>query len=137
MVMRYSKSQSGFLPSDTDYGERTPGDLVEISDELYLSLLDVQSNGKVIVADDDGYPYLSDPPPKTKEQNIADAKSEKERRMQRINSKTQIWQTQLLLGMITDEDKVSLTVWMKYAQKLQATDISDAPDVDWPDEPSV
>ncbi|EPX8934733.1 tail fiber assembly protein [Morganella morganii] len=49
--------------------------------------------------------------------------------------KTQLWQTQLMLGIITDEDKASLREWMLYVQKVQVTDISPAPDIDWPQKP--
>lgn len=51
------------------------------------------------------------------------------------NGVTQAWQTQLLLGIITDEDKASLTKWMKYIQAVQATDLTDAPDISWPEKP--
>lgn len=51
------------------------------------------------------------------------------------NQKTQLWQTQLMLGIITDEDKASLTEWMLYVQKVQAVDTSTAPDIIWPEKP--
>lgn len=51
------------------------------------------------------------------------------------NSITQAWQTQLLLGIITDADKASLTAWMKYIQAIQAMNISDAPEIIWPQKP--
>lgn len=51
------------------------------------------------------------------------------------NQKTQMWQTQLIIGIITDEDKASLTKWMLYVQKAQAVDTSAAPDIIWPEKP--
>ncbi|CNI48729.1 tail fiber assembly protein [Yersinia pekkanenii] len=48
------------------------------------------------------------------------------------SQKTQFWQTQLLLGMITDTDKAALVAWMGYVQQLQALDVSNAPDIEWP-----
>lgn len=51
------------------------------------------------------------------------------------NSVTQAWQTQLLLGIITDEDKATLTKWMKYIQAVQAKDLTNAPDISWPVKP--
>ncbi|MBS6436794.1 MAG: tail fiber assembly protein [Pantoea sp.] len=51
------------------------------------------------------------------------------------NGITQAWQTQLLLGIITDEDKVSLTAWMKYIQAVQAVNITEAPEIIWPPKP--
>jgi hypothetical protein len=48
---------------------------------------------------------------------------------------TQAWQTQLILGIITDGDKESLTKWMQYVQAVQAIDESDAPEINWPEKP--
>ncbi|HAT1515789.1 TPA: tail fiber assembly protein [Morganella morganii] len=48
---------------------------------------------------------------------------------------TQLWQTQLILGIITEEDKASLKEWMLYVQKVQAVDVSTAPDIVWPVKP--
>ncbi|TDB61666.1 tail fiber assembly protein [Photorhabdus khanii] len=49
--------------------------------------------------------------------------------------KTQIRQTQLILGIITDEGKAELIEWMLYAQKIQAVDPSTVPDIQWPKTP--
>ncbi|WP_350646375.1 tail fiber assembly protein [Morganella morganii] len=56
--------------------------------------------------------------------------------MTEARQKTQLWQTQLMLGIITDGDKATLKEWMLYVQKVQATDVSAAPDIDWPQKPS-
>lgn len=63
------------------------------------------------------------------------AASEKAARVSEANGITQAWQTQLLLGIITDADKATLTAWMKYVQAVQATDVSGAPDISWPTKP--
>ncbi|WP_316376011.1 tail fiber assembly protein [Enterobacter kobei] len=46
-----------------------------------------------------------------------------------------LWQTELQLGIISDEDKASLIAWMNYIKAVQAVDTSKAPDVTWPDKP--
>lgn len=53
------------------------------------------------------------------------------------NGVTQAWQTQLLLGIITEADKAALTKWMKYIQNVQAVDISQAPEISWPVPPEI
>lgn len=63
------------------------------------------------------------------------AASEKAARVSEANSISQAWQTQLLLGIITDADKALLTSWMKYIQAVQAADITNAPDISWPERP--
>jgi hypothetical protein len=130
--MRYSSSASGFYPEDIDYGSNSPNDLVTISHDLYLSLLEGQSSGKVITAGDDGMPFLADPPAPTAAELVTAAERKKVSILQSINAKTQIWQTQLVLGMISDIDKATLIIWMKYAQAICAIDASTAPDIEWP-----
>jgi hypothetical protein len=68
--------------------------------------------------------------------NVAEAARHKAELISQANSATQAWQTQLSLGIITDADKVLLTVWMQYIQMVQAVDVSTAPDISWPQMPA-
>lgn len=71
-------------------------------------------------------------------QQAADVKSaagQKSALISEANGVTQAWQTQLLLGIITDEDKASLTEWMKYIQAVQAVNVQEAPTINWPQKP--
>ncbi len=74
-------------------------------------------------------------PAPTHAEVVVEAKRRKSQILLTINETTQLWQTQLALGIITDEDKATLTLWMKYAQEVQAIDTSAAPDITWPTEP--
>ncbi|MDI9766432.1 tail fiber assembly protein [Pantoea dispersa] len=74
-------------------------------------------------------------PEPTKDEYISQAEAMKSSLMSEANSHTQPWQTQLMLGIISDDDKSSLVEWMRYYQKLQAVDTSAAPDISWPEEP--
>lgn len=68
--MFYSKKTKGFyLPEVHD--KNIPDDAVEIADEEYSALLNGQAIGKQIIADDNGYPILADPPSPTPEEVIA------------------------------------------------------------------
>lgn len=66
---------------------------------------------------------------------VRKAAAEKTARISAANTRTQAWQTQLLLGIITDADKATLTAWMKYIQAVQATDLTSAPAINWPEKP--
>ncbi|PIF21755.1 tail fiber assembly protein [Candidatus Pantoea floridensis] len=66
---------------------------------------------------------------------VSDAVAKKSALIIEANSVTQAWQTQLLLSIITDVDRASLTRWMQYIQEVQATDESGAPDINWPEKP--
>lgn len=65
--MFYSKSTSGFYSRDI-HGDNIPADAVEITAEQHAALLEGQSQGKIISADENGHPILIDPPPLTAEQ---------------------------------------------------------------------
>lgn len=112
-----------------------PNDVVSVDDETYQAIMNGVSDGKVWGPDATGNPELVDPPAPTQEETIALAEDKKSQLLQEINSKTQIWQTQLALAIITDADKASLIAWMKYAQVVQSVDTSKAPDVMWPTSP--
>lgn len=71
----------------------------------------------------------------SKEELIAKADEQKQQILQSVNTTTQMWQTQLTLGIITDDDKVSLTAWMKYTQAVDAVDTTTAPEIVWPTTP--
>ena len=68
--MFYSKSTGGFYTREI-HGDNIPGDAVEITEAEHAALIEAQSQGKRIVADENGYPILQDPPPPTAEQIVA------------------------------------------------------------------
>lgn len=61
MTKYYSKSNNGFYTSEIN--DSIPSDAVRIANEVWVSLLDGQANGKVIQPDADGNPALFDPVP--------------------------------------------------------------------------
>ncbi|MGX9272063.1 tail fiber assembly protein [Pantoea ananatis] len=67
---------------------------------------------------------------------VASADAEKRARISEAGSVTQVWQTQLALGIISADDKAQLTAWMRYIQQVQATDTASAPDISWPEKPA-
>ncbi len=58
----YSPGTNWFYKSDI-HGDNIPSDAVEITAEQHAALLQGQSQGLVITADENGYPVLIDPPP--------------------------------------------------------------------------
>lgn len=60
--MYYSKSTGGFYLQEI-HGDNIPADAVEITQDQHQALIDGQSAGKVITADNAGFPVLQDPPP--------------------------------------------------------------------------
>ena len=68
--MFYSPTTGGFYTREI-HGDNIPADAVEITVEEHQALIEGQSMGKVIVADENGRPILQDPPPPTPEQIVA------------------------------------------------------------------
>lgn len=60
--MHYSKTTGGFY-NHAFHGDGIPHDAVEITPEHYAALFKGQSEGRQIVAGENGYPILQDPPP--------------------------------------------------------------------------
>ena len=82
-------------------------------------------DGKKWVADDDAK-HAAD---------VAAAEQQKANMLNAANSKISLWQTELQLGIISDEDKASLIAWIGYIKAVTATDTSTAPDIEWPVSP--
>lgn len=62
--MYYSKTASGFYHPEI-HGDHMPADAVQITDTQYAALLDGQSRGEIIGADENGHPILTAPEPPT------------------------------------------------------------------------
>lgn len=70
-----------------------------------------------------------------REAKIIALEKERSTRIAEANSVSAAWQAQLLLGIITEDDKERLTAWMAYVQKIQRVDVLSTPYVTWPDRP--
>ena len=68
--MFYSKTTGGFYTREI-HGDNIAADAVEITVEEHQALIECQSLGKRIVADENGRPILQDPPPPSPEQIVA------------------------------------------------------------------
>ena len=66
----YSPTTGGFYDTAI-HGDNIPADAVEITEAEHAALIEGQSNGKRIVADESGRPILKGPPPPTTEQTVA------------------------------------------------------------------
>lgn len=95
--MFYSKSTGGFYTSEI-HGDNIPDDAVEITEAEHAALLEWQSQGKVIVADESGRPILQDPPPPTAEQI-----------MSRLEARVQFWLDEQARALGYDDIKSAVT----------------------------
>lgn len=68
---------------------------------------------------------------------VAAAEQQKAALLLEAQTTISLWQTELQLGIISDDDKASLIAWMNYIKALQAVDTSAAPDINWPEKPEA
>ncbi|XKD93667.1 tail fiber assembly protein [Morganella morganii] len=103
-----------------------PDDIVAVDGDVMHEYAGIPPGGKRLGADKKGKPAWVDIPPLTHEQYVAIAEAQKQALIAEANQKTQLWQTQLMPGIISEKDKASLKEWMLYVQEVQAVDISTA-----------
>lgn len=130
----YSIITRGFyIQSDMGLYANKPYDLIEIPESDYMSWCN-PPEGYYQVFDDKG-PRL-EPIPAPDYHYIAE--SNRKALLDEAKQAITVWQTKLLMGRkLTDVDTTSLNAWMDYIDVLNDTDISDAPDVQWPTKPAV
>ena len=131
--MFYAQSTGGFYDTAI-HGDNMPDDAVEISTEQHAALLQGQSEGKVIAADENGYPILQDPPTPTTDQMANTARAERDRRIESVRWRIERHNDELALGM---EPTEPLEPLLQYVQDLRGVpQQSGFPgDIDWPVNP--
>ncbi|MXE43315.1 tail fiber assembly protein [Escherichia sp. HH41S] len=71
------------------------------------------------------------------------AEDERDTLLKQVSIMTGEWEKDLLLGLISDEDKENLKAWRIYAKELQAMDLSTITDkatynaINWPERPDA
>ncbi|EHT99948.1 hypothetical protein CKS_1949 [Pantoea stewartii subsp. stewartii DC283] len=76
----------------------------------------------------------------TDAQHAADVEAANQQKQALLDNAAEVtsdWKTELALGIIGDEDKVSLIEWMNYTKAVKAVDTSTAPDITWPTPPAA
>lgn len=84
----------------------------------------------------DGSEWVTD----TEAQHAADveaAEQQKTALLLEARATISLWQTELQLGIISDDDKASLISWLSYIKALQTVDTDAASDINWPISPAV
>ncbi|HHA1902824.1 TPA: tail fiber assembly protein [Enterobacter kobei] len=84
----------------------------------------------------DGKTFTAPPVPElTREEYVGQAESTKVGLLSSAQTTISIWQSELLLGTISDADKANLVAWLAYIKAVEAIDTSTAPDISWPEPP--
>lgn len=136
----YSAKTKGFyLGSDREVYESSsngwPDDAVGITDEKYNALLEGQTVGKIIIADDEGGPVLIDPPELTHDELVSAAEARRKYLMIEIAGSIAPLQDAADMGIATKKEQSKLIELKKYRIHLSRIDTNVAPDIIWPEKP--
>ena len=111
-----------------------PADAVDITENKWRELMSGQEAGKIIAADDTGYPVLLDRPAPTHEQFVAAAEQEKQNRIDEALQSISVISLKLRAGrVLTDAEQLRLDSTLDYIDAVTATDTDTAPDINWPE----
>ncbi|QCZ26140.1 tail fiber assembly protein [Leclercia adecarboxylata] len=115
-----------------------PDDAVEVSNEVFVEFISMPPAGKVR-APVDGLPAWADIPPPTHEELASSARTELQRRIDAANAymNGKQWPGKAALGRLKGDELAGYNAWLDYLDALEAVDVTTAPDITWPDQPTV
>lgn len=135
MKIWFSAELDAFFQSD--WFIEQPGGTIEITTNRFEELMQLQSTGFKISHDENGNPFAVEPPLLTKEETVGYAEQRKAGLLSEAQATISLWQMELQLEIISDEDKARLITWINYMKMLKAIDTSTAPNIVWPTTPAV
>ncbi|HCO1584781.1 TPA: tail fiber assembly protein [Escherichia coli] len=82
---------------------------------------------------------LSSPtqPPKKHDELLREAENERQCLLDSANGLIMNWQSDLLLGIISENNKNNLLLWKEYVNNLMSVDLSLIPEITWPERPEI
>lgn len=136
----YSAKENAFYPEELKQNyidaNTFPDDAVIVGDDIWLTFeVNTPPSGMVRIAGENGLPQWDKYLPLSEDELIKQAQYERTSRLNEVVKYTQNWQSQLMLGIISKNDKASLLKWMNYAQQLQAMEITTTTDLIRPEKP--
>lgn len=120
MATYYSASRGGFL--DSALFSALPDDAVSITAEQHQALLAGQGGAEIILADDEGRPVLSAPPPPSPEQRAAAERGWRDSRLTSVQWLRDRHRDELELGREPTLSAIEFEELLAYIQSLR----------DWP-----
>ncbi|ETS31174.1 tail fiber assembly protein [Photorhabdus khanii] len=136
----YSAKTNAFYPIELKQNYiasgSLPDDIIEVSDDIYQEYAANNApEGKYRIAGENGLLEWADIPPATKEELQQYAKNKKQQLILGASEQIAPLQDAVDLGIATEAEKEVLLSWKKYRVMLNRTDIKQAPDIEWPEEP--
>ncbi|NHB61195.1 tail fiber assembly protein [Photorhabdus sp. RW14-46] len=136
----YSAKTNSFYPMELEQNYiasgSLPDDIIEVGIDIYQEYAaNNVPEGKYRIAGQNGLPEWADTPPPTKEELQQYVESKKQQFIVEASQQIAPLQDAVDLGIATQEEEAALLVWKKYRVMLNRIDISQAPDIEWPEQP--
>lgn len=113
-----------------------PENAKEVGEMDFQNLMAGQSENKVITADEAGYPVLSERETDHHIDAVKQAETEKALRMAAAAEAIAPLQDAVDIGMATEDEVGRLKAWKACRVLLNRVDVSEAPDITWPEIPA-
>ena len=114
-----------------------PDDAFTLSEQHAVEFMAAAPQGKMMAAGIDGLPAWIDLPPPTDAELLEQAQQRKASLLNQAQSVISIWQTKLLLGRISEQEKASLNAWLDYIDDLSSAEFHSVADIKWPTPPAA
>ncbi|MFO3903843.1 tail fiber assembly protein [Enterobacter hormaechei] len=116
-----------------------PADGVDVTDAVAAEFTGQPPQGKIIGLGSDGMPAWVDVPPLTPEQQIAAAEAERQSLIAQVNQhiSSKQWPGKAAIGRLKGDELEQYNLWLDYLDALEAIDVTTAPQITWPDQPTV
>ncbi|MCC8460329.1 tail fiber assembly protein [Photorhabdus aegyptia] len=136
----YSAKTNAFYPVELEQNYiasgSLPDDIIEVSIDIYQEYAANNApEGKYRIAGQNGLPEWADIPPPTKEELQQYVESKKQQFIMEASQQIAPLQDAVDLGIATKEEEAALLGWKKYRVMLNRIDISQASDIEWPEQP--
>lgn len=129
MVVNLALFDDAGVPDDFDFGYG-PG-------TIWVDVTGMEIDAQIGFKYEDGN-FIKPPTPQpTREELILRAENDRYYLLQNANQVFVSWQTKLLLNRATEEEKAILNQWLDYFDNLRQLDLSNAPDIEWPEQPPI
>ena len=136
----YLFMNKGFYPIEFKENYISTGvsfdDAVEISADIYAEFSQSAPVGKMLGANDQGYPSWVDSPQPSHNELVSQANSKKSQLKSVADSEIE-WRQDAIDDKNANEKEIAdLTAWRKCRVALMRIDTSKAPDIEWPTAPA-
>lgn len=136
----FSALKNAFYPFSLENEYRSAGswpeDGVVVSESVFFEYTKEPPSGKRRSFDSKKLPAWVDLAALTHDESVSQAKTVQNGLISSAKQVISIWQSELLLGEISDADKSSLKEWITYIKAVSSVDINQAQNITWPTTPA-